>query len=827
MTEYARRELIDETEERRKDVPIRPSSSVSPHVVDLSAFSRSAPKGPRPKLSFEQRLNVWFRRLKRAKDDRRAIVPFMPQRKTPRTSIIGFLKLPFALLALPFKKKTPFPLPKREPVRFSKAQTPPNPVLISRETARKAPVIVSKTVPPITIKLSKKTRPSFSFFPDAAWKRQVLAFAVIAILVTLPLQALLSYAGLLHRAGVIAADAQEAVGGLKSAGQEALSGASAEGAFNRSAGAFASTRERVDDATVQLAALLSGNGEKLSSGTKLLEAGEAVANAGADLAAGLDAMQKSQETNAVKISYMTKALETALPSLEKGVARLDDVSPRAIPEEYRPAFLRIRADVASALEDLKRVSASSAILLDAIGANGKRRYLVVFQNADELRPTGGFIGSFALMDLEDGKIAKMEIPAGGSYDLRGGFNQRILAPEQLRLVNPRWEFQDANWFADFPASAQALMWFYEKSGGPTVDGVVAVTSGVMQDLLRAVGPIEMPEYGKTITAENFQTETQKVVEMEYDRETNRPKQIISDMAPKLLKKLIDGGSVDLPKLAGALGNALASKDVQVYLRDETAQRAAADFGWTGALRPMQNADYLAVIDTNIAGGKTDGVIEESVRHETRFEEDGALVDTVSVTRTHHGKPGELFTGIKNIDYLRLYVPKGSTLLSAEGFQAPAAGYFLPPDTTLKPSTLLSAVEGSTATDASSGTTIHDESGLTVFGNWIQLEPGETKTIKVSYRLPFRLNELTHEPDSWSERLKAAIGAYVPTAELRLVVQKQAGATRRTFETRTLTPAGWTIRSSVPDGARVGPGGLEFKTPLDRDLYIGMVLVKRE
>ncbi len=815
MTDFARNEQTDEKIDRHKEVPIHGSSFVSPHVVDLSSFSSKAPKGPRPRLSFEQKLSIWLRAFTRAKDDQRAIVPFMPHKKTKRASIVGFLKLPFAILALPFKRTPRTPKPRTQ---ISAAAKPAS--IEPLATHRSAPA-------PVTIVLSKKHRARFSFFPDARWKRHVIAFAAIAVIVTLPLQALLSYAGLLRRANLIAADAKEAVGGLKDAGKTALKGDDAQDSFKRSAGAFAATRDNVDDVAVRLAALLTGNGEKLSSGTKLLDAGEAVSKAGAELAAGVDAMQRSQGTNAEKIERMSRALAAALPYLQDGVAKLESVSPRSVPAAYRDGFLRIRADVSSALEDVKRASASSPVLLDAIGANGKRRYLVVFQNSNELRPTGGFIGSFALMDLEDGKIDKVEIPAGGSYDLRGGFNQRIAAPEQLRLVNNRWEFQDSNWFADFPTSAQAMMWFYEKSGGPTVDGVIAVTSGLMQDLLRAVGPIEMPERGKTITSENFISETQKAVEIEYDHETNRPKQIISDMAPKLLQKLVDGGSSDLPALAGALGRALASKDIQVYMRDASAQSAANEFGWTGAIRPIEGADYLSVIDTNIAGGKTDGVIEERVRHETRVESDGSLIDTVTITRAHQGKAGELFTGIKNIDYMRVYVPKGSALLSAEGFQAPGAGYFLPPDTTLQPSTLLSAVEGSTKTDAESGTTIHDESGLTVFGNWIQLEPGESKTVKLSYRLPYRFEDMLHAPASWTDRVKMTFGAYVPSAEMKLVIQKQPGAAHRTIESRMTPPADWSIRSRVPEEAKIGSDGLHFSATLDRDLYVGMVLVKRE
>lgn len=824
-----------------KEVPIGANAEISRHIVDLTQFSSRPFEGPRPDLDFEQKLSLFAHNVRSATssayDEHRAFMPSRPDRKSTRAPIGGFLKLPFALLALPFRSKSrvarPQPI-KIRPAVIVRSFNAPLPARQPRVLMASRPVNATAIkVMPLPARLPRGREaslrvPTFSFALHANWMRRVATFAVIALVVSLPMIALLSYTGLLKKAGFIAASAKEAVGGLRDAGSATLGQrGGAEESFGRAAGAFAETRDRVDDIAVRLAAILTGNGEKLASGERLLAAGEAAAKAGEELAAGYEALEGSPETVAKKLDLMSLALAAALPHLETASSELEGVSLRSLPESFRAPFDAIRGDVAGAVSDLKRATASSGVLLDAVGANGKRRYLVVFQNSRELRPTGGFIGSYALMDLKDGSIEKIEIPAGGSYDLRGGLNQRIEAPEQLRLVNARWEFQDANWFADFPTSAQSLVWFYEKSGGPTVDGVIAVTSNMMEDLLAAIGPVAMPEYGKTIDAENFHLETQKSVEIEYDKETNRPKQIISDMAPKLLKKLLDGGAKDMPKLASVFGNALAAKDVQVWFRDETAQAAAADFGWTGELAPPGNGDFLAVVDTNIAGGKTDGAVEADIRHETRVEESGAIVDTVTVTRTHTGKKGELFTGIKNIDYLRLYVPKGSELLTAEGFEAPGAGYFLPEDDTLQPSTLLAAIEGQAKTHEGSGTRVTEESGLTVFGNWIQLEPGETRSVKVSYRLPFRIQELVRAPESRFEKVRQALGAWSPTAAMKLVVRKQPGAIARGFSSRIDLPEGWRVESSIPAEASAGRGGLTLETRLDRDLFVGMLLVNRD
>jgi len=91
----------------------------------------------------------------------------------------------------------------------------------------------------------------------------------------------------------------------------------------------------------------------------------------------------------------------------------------------------------------------------------------------------------------------------------------VKAPEPLWLVNPLWHFWDANWWPDWPTTAKNLMWFYEKSGGSTVDGVVTFTPTVVEKLLDITGPIDMSEeYGVIIDSNNFWETTQKIVEHE-------------------------------------------------------------------------------------------------------------------------------------------------------------------------------------------------------------------------------------------------------------------------------------------------------------------------
>jgi len=109
----------------------------------------------------------------------------------------------------------------------------------------------------------------------------------------------------------------------------------------------------------------------------------------------------------------------------------------------------------------------SDALLEILGHEQWQRYLVVFTNNNELRGVGGFMGSYALLDVDRGRIKNLEIPAGGTYDSQGNLLVYMASPKPLQLINPRWEFQDANWWPDFPTTAEKIKTAIRENKMPT------------------------------------------------------------------------------------------------------------------------------------------------------------------------------------------------------------------------------------------------------------------------------------------------------------------------------------------------------------------------
>ena len=207
---------------------------------------------------------------------------------------------------------------------------------------------------------------------------------------------------------------------------------------------------------------------------------------------------------------------------------------------------------------LKNFLDYSQIFLDVLGYNGPRKYLFLFENNQEMRPTGGFIGSYGILDIGNGRVKKLFVD--DIYNPDGQLKARVIPPAPIQKMSAVWTMHDANWFPDFPTSAEKVAWFYEKTGGPTVDGVIAITPELLQDLLKVTGPIDMPEYGKTIDADNFTEVTQQEVEVDYDKDLNQPKKFVADLTPKILDKVMsERGLVPMMNTLKAFNTALSEK----------------------------------------------------------------------------------------------------------------------------------------------------------------------------------------------------------------------------------------------------------------------------
>ena len=615
--------------------------------------------------------------------------------------------------------------------------------------------------------------------------RAMASFAVLVVFVTLPASAAMIYRSVSQGKAQATKAGSQAVSSLIQAGDAASIPQSAEALRKASAG-FRNADSLLGQTNALAVGLASFLPKQYRSARALLEVGDKASTAASLLAIGFDKIFSDQghrldERLDVMGAYANNAL-SLLADASKAAATVD---PKAFPADQQARVASLLSQIGQAQSAVRELTVLADVLAKLSGRDRSRRYLILFQNQTELRPTGGFMGSFAEVILDRGAIKNISVPSGGTYALKGQLLARVIPPQPLQLINPLWQFQDSNWFPDFPESARKINWFWSKSGQPTVDGIIAVNATFMQKLLLITGPIEMPEYGKIVTSENFLLETQKAVEIEYDKTANTPKKFVGDLSAKLMERLKVFGKEDWLKVSSLVAESLEIKDIQMAFFDPDEEQLAERYGWSGRLKDSIG-DSLALIEANVAGQKTDGVIDEDVEHKIYIANDGSIEDSVTLNRHHTGIKGDLFSGVRNVVYLRTYVPLGSRLISASGFEAPDAKLFRKINLNDMPDPDIEQTEAAAQATAD-GVKISQEGKRTVFGGWLQLDPGKSQTVKLRYRLPFTVSDILTKLDTGQ-----VPSGQNPRGAYLLLLTSQSGKTSRKLTSTVTLPEQWKI-----------------------------------
>lgn len=524
--------------------------------------------------------------------------------------------------------------------------------------------------------------------------------------------------------------------------------------FGEAERALQTTKQDIDTAlehTYGLGYLFYGS-STFRSALHLLQTGIHIAHVGKEMSESLKPLTSvvlfaddAQKTPVTLVSVLSNAraqLNEVTGDIDDALYHLDQVNSSILPRSVQAQWNDLHRNVKAAHTSLISFLNNSDVLLSLLGADGERHYLIVFQNNHEIRPTGGFIGSIALVRVDAGVVEAVDVQS--VYDPDGQLGEYIEPPAPLSKITPRFYMRDANWFVDYKTSAQKIAAFLEKEKGPTVDGIIALTPEVIRSLLTIAGPIEMPQYGVTVTDQNFVTLTQEQVTYNYNREVNRPKQFLADLTPVLLNKLFQQPTKAAGPLLSTLTTMLNQKHILLYFPNETLQTTVEAMHWAGRMPADDNLVY--VNNANIAGHKSDQFMTQHISYAGTITEQGALDVTVTIQRTHHGpEEGIALQYPKdenpvwkdNIVFQRVFVPPNATLQEATGFTPDAA---IP--------ALVEREQGVVLTKDSdvdlwqqsqrihpSGTIIGQEAGHAYFANWVVTKPGMTSTVSYRYTVP--------------------------------------------------------------------------------------------
>lgn len=252
-----------------------------------------------------------------------------------------------------------------------------------------------------------------------------------------------------------------------------------------------------------------------------------------------------------------------------------------------------------------------------LGSEKPQKYLILFQNNMELRPTGGFIGSFGLVTFDQGRMS--EIVVNDVYMADGQLKGHVDPPEPIRkhLGEGGWYLRDSNWDPNFPVSAVKAEWFLEKEIGQTVDGVITIDLYFIKRLLTITGPITLSGFNLTVDSNNLYSLIQSEVEDEFFPGSIKKATILTSLSKSLIEEVETLESDKYAVFFRELYESLERKHIQLYLHDSNSQDAVGRLGYAGDFDLSTDCgircirDSYSLIDANLGVNKSSLFIKRS------------------------------------------------------------------------------------------------------------------------------------------------------------------------------------------------------------------------
>jgi hypothetical protein len=425
---------------------------------------------------------------------------------------------------------------------------------------------------------------------------------------------------------------------------------------------------------------------------------------------------------------------------------------------------------------------SPELLTVALGLDEDQTYLVLSQNSDELRPSGGYISTYGWMTVRNGRIVDYDYSpttAASPNPPPVSLADQIHLPEWwISYEQPIYAAWDGSWYADFPATAEMAAWYYDSGGNPhaPVDGVIAIDIVGFEYLLEGLASVDVPGYDVTVTPENFR---EVVYGIRAEGEGDLPhKRFVAALYKQILSDWQNAES-DGVTMRQVVLRALQEKHIMIYFTGEQTRLnwALDELHWSGTQEPGDKHDYLMIADANLGSKSNRSVIRQLI-YDVEILPDGRLNSRAAITFDFPAVGPAHYSDINYHGLLQVFVPANSTLSGSNNLG-------------VEPNTVQTAAH-------------------TEFVTRTHVEYNTSERLQFSYTTPV---------------LVESIGPY---RRYQLTIQKQPGTLNEQVSVQIKLPPGATVIHTSPDVAdsyTLDQPILEFRLDLLSDEHIEIIYVE--
>ncbi len=289
-----------------------------------------------------------------------------------------------------------------------------------------------------------------------------------------------------------------------------------------------------------------------------------------------------------------------------------------------------------------------------------KTYAVLLQNNTELRASGGFMGSYAVVRSQKSGVRSVEIE--DIYQPDGQLVGYVEPPAPIKEAFPfgSWKLRDSNWDVDFQVAGEQIAWFLEQ-GGEKVDGVIAINLSLVNKILEVFGGVKTVTYDEQVTAQNLANLAQTYSEVNKEK-----RDFLGAVGAALFEKIKMIGPIGQLRLIGLIYDQLQKGQILVWTRDK-------EIGWGGGLGNY-GGDYLYIVESNLGANKANCCVDREVRQEIGNDKEKVVIAWRNKSEFENPRP-PVFWGGNYIVYTRIVIPAAAQIKDAEKYDIETRGRF--------------------------------------------------------------------------------------------------------------------------------------------------------
>lgn len=248
------------------------------------------------------------------------------------------------------------------------------------------------------------------------------------------------------------------------------------------------------------------------------------------------------------------------------------------------------------------------------------QFVVWLQNSEEIRASGGFVGSVAVLEIKQNQLQQpffLDI-----YDLAGQtqpIKPRPAGIKQYLSEGKGMSITDANWHPDFTQAVRTWLSFLPESQQSNlalsqnkIQMVAAINLNSITNLLKITGPIYLPDYELEATADNLST----IARSERDQffaGDHQKKQFLVALFTQLKLKLSQLNSTQTNQLKQLILTQLKQGEIQLYASQPKIQKIISAFGFGGQIKPEISQHLVYLIESNVGINKANQQVTRQVK----------------------------------------------------------------------------------------------------------------------------------------------------------------------------------------------------------------------